>query len=288
MISSMTGYAREESLTSFGSITIELRSINQRYLETYFRLADDFRSFEPQFREILTKKLSRGKVEIQLRFARATETSSNISFNSTLAQQLIEIHAKASNLLGSDRSLSASELMRFPNVITSQELDQEALKADVLDAFTKVVDDLILNRQAEGSRIQTMILTRLDLMDKLVKQAKLQRPDTAQKLKDKLLNKINDLKLEFDNGRLEQEIVIHSQRVDIQEELDRLNSHITEMISVFKRKEPVGRRLDFLTQELNRETNTLGSKAQDAILTNIAVELKVLIEQIREQIQNIE
>ncbi|GBU10256.1 hypothetical protein AwWohl_13940 [Gammaproteobacteria bacterium] len=288
MISSMTGYAREESLTSFGSITIELRSINQRYLETYFRLADDFRSFEPQFREILTKKLSRGKVEIQLRFARATETSSNISFNSTLAQQLIEIHAKASNLLGSDRSLSASELMRFPNVITSQELDQEALKADVLDAFTKVVDDLILNRQAEGSRIQTMILTRLDLMDKLVKQAKLQRPDTAQKLKDKLLNKINDLKLEFDNGRLEQEIVIHSQRVDIEEELDRLNSHITEMISVFKRKEPVGRRLDFLTQELNRETNTLGSKAQDAILTNIAVELKVLIEQIREQIQNIE
>lgn len=288
MISSMTGFARQECDTTFGMIVIELRAINQRYLETYFRLPENFRAFEPNFREILNKKLSRGKIEIALRFSQNHAANQSVIFNTTLAKQLIDIHQEASLLLGTDRTLNASELMRFPNVLSAQETDQETLKPEVIKAFTQAVDQLIENRQAEGARIQLMITTRLETMQQLVKAAQLQRPDTTLKLRERLQSKLKELSLEFDAGRLEQEIVIQAQRMDIEEEIDRLNSHITEMHTVFTRNEPVGRRLDFLTQELNREANTLGSKSQDTILTNIAVELKVLIEQIREQIQNIE
>ncbi len=288
MISSMTGFARETVATEFGTLSIELRSINHRYLETYFKLPEMLRAFEPALRDQVQAQLGRGKLEIMMRLESAGASNEHLEFNEALAQNFIRLHREANALLGSSHSLSPMDLMRFPNMLTTSTPDPEQLEAITKSTFELALKSLADNRQAEGARINAVIEDRLTKIEALTKEAQTLRPDAALRLREKLTQRLAEFKIEVDEQRFEQELVFAIQKLDIDEEIDRLFSHVTAMKDALKRKEPIGRRLDFLTQEFNREANTLGSKSQDAALTAIAVELKVLIEQIREQIQNIE
>ena len=284
----MTGFARESQLTDLGMLSIEIRSVNHRYLDPSFRMPELLRNFEPVLREVLAEKVSRGKVDISIRLDMEQNPASTLIFNRDLATRIVEIHQETQGLLGDERVLTATELMRFPNVVTTAAPDPEAIKPVLMTLFNNALDALLENRKREGTRILEMLTERLNKMAELVIDAKAQRPIAIEKIKERLLSRLEEIDIEHDPNRFEQELVYVTQRLDVDEEIDRLNAHIEEMRNVFTRNEPVGRRLDFLSQELNREANTLGSKSQDVKLTQIGVDLKVLIEQIREQIQNIE
>lgn len=288
MISSMTGFARETVVTEFGTLSIELRSINHRYLETYFKLPEILRTFEPLFRDQTQNSLRRGKLEVMMRLESTGSSDEHLVFNESLAKNVMELHKQANQLLGTSHHLSPMDLIRFPNMLATSTPDPDAVEKITLKTFDAALKSLIQNRQSEGSRILAVIEDRLSKIDELTKQAQILRPEAAKRLREKLHQRLAEFEVEFDSQRLEQELVIAIQKLDIDEETDRLFSHVTAMREALKRNEAIGRRLDFLTQEFNREANTLGSKSQDAELTAIAVELKVLIEQIREQIQNIE
>lgn len=288
MISSMTGFARETVATEFGVLSIELRSINHRYLETYFKLPEILRPFEANLRDLAQNQIKRGKVEIMFRLESSGTESEELVFNDDLAKKVIKLYRHANELLGTSNALSPSELMRFPNMLIATTPDPEQLEAITLKTFNTALKSLIQNRQSEGSRINAVIEDRLTKIEALTKEAQALRPEAIQRLRDKLNQRLEEFQIEVDNQRLEQELVFAIQKLDIDEEIDRLSSHVAAMREALQRNDAIGRRLDFLTQEFNREANTLGSKSQDAQLTAIAVELKVLIEQIREQIQNIE
>lgn len=288
MLQSMTGFARDSEITDLGVITLEIRTVNHRFLDPNFRMPDLLRGFEPDFREILQNRIARGRVEISIRLDAAHATTASLNFNRTIAKELIEIHQAASNLLKSDKPLTPIELMKMPNVVTEAPTDPESIKPQLIALFNRALDALQANRLREGERIKAMLEERLTAMESLVESAKEIRPLAAEKIKARLLERLESIDVEHSPNRLEEELVYVMQRLDIDEEIDRLKAHIAEMRHVFTRKEPVGRRLDFLSQELNREANTLGSKSQDVELTQIGVDLKVLIEQIREQIQNVE
>lgn len=288
MISSMTGFARETVATEFGVLSIELRSINHRYLETYFKLPEILRPFEVNLRDLAQNQIKRGKVEIMFRLESSGTESEELVFNDDLAKKVIKLYRHANELLGTSNALSPSELMRFPNMLIATTPDPEQLEAITLKTFNTALKSLIQNRQSEGSRINAVIEDRLTKIEALTKEAQTLRPEAIQRLRDKLNQRLEEFQIEVDNQRLEQELVFAIQKLDIDEEIDRLSSHVAAMREALQRNDAIGRRLDFLTQEFNREANTLGSKSQDAQLTAIAVELKVLIEQIREQIQNIE
>lgn len=288
MISSMTGFARETVATEFGVLSIELRSINHRYLETYFKLPEILRPFEANLRDLAQNQIKRGKVEIMFRLESSGTESEELVFNDDLAKKVIKLYRHANELLGTSNALSPSELMRFPNMLIATTPDPEQLEAITLKTFNTALKSLIQNRQSEGSRINAVIEDRLTKIEALTKEAQTLRPEAIQRLRDKLNQRLEEFKIEVDSQRLEQELVFAIQKLDIDEEIDRLSSHVAAMREALQRNDAIGRRLDFLTQEFNREANTLGSKSQDAQLTAIAVELKVLIEQIREQIQNIE
>ncbi|GAA5097269.1 YicC/YloC family endoribonuclease [Wohlfahrtiimonas larvae] len=288
MISSMTGFARESVTTEFGVLSIELRSINHRYLETYFKLPEILRPFEVKLRDLAQNQIKRGKVEIMFRLESTGTANEELVFNDDLARKVIKLYRHANELLGTSNALSPSELMRFPNMLIATTPDPEELEAITLKTFNTALESLIQNRQSEGSRINAVIEDRLNKIEALTKEAQTLRPEAAQRLRDKLTQRLQELQVEVDQQRLEQELVFAIQKLDIDEETDRLSSHVAAMREALQRNDAIGRRLDFLTQEFNREANTLGSKSQDAQLTAIAVELKVLIEQIREQIQNIE
>ena len=288
MISSMTGFARETVATEFGVLSIELRSINHRYLETYFKLPEILRPFEVNLRDLAQNQIKRGKVEIMFRLESSGTESEELVFNDDLAKKVIKLYRHANELLGTSNALSPSELMRFPNMLIATTPDPEQLEAITLKTFNTALKSLIQNRQSEGSRINAVIEDRLTKIETLTKEAQTLRPEAIQRLRDKLNQRLEEFQIEVDNQRLEQELVFAIQKLDIDEEIDRLSSHVAAMREALQRNDAIGRRLDFLTQEFNREANTLGSKSQDAQLTAIAVELKVLIEQIREQIQNIE
>lgn len=288
MISSMTGFARETVATEFGVLSIELRSINHRYLETYFKLPEILRPFEVNLRDLAQNQIKRGKVEIMFRLESSGTESEELVFNDDLAKKVIKLYRHANELLGTSNALSPSELMRFPNMLIATTPDPEQLEAITLKTFNTALKSLVQNRQSEGSRINAVIEDRLTKIEALTKEAQRLRPEAIQRLRDKLNQRLEEFKIEVDSQRLEQELVFAIQKLDIDEEIDRLASHVAAMREALQRNDAIGRRLDFLTQEFNREANTLGSKSQDAQLTAIAVELKVLIEQIREQIQNIE
>ena len=288
MISSMTGFARETVATEFGLLSIELRSINHRYLETYFKLPEILRSFEVNLRDQAQTQLKRGKIEIMMRLESTGSTHEELVFNDDLAKKVIKMYRHANSLLGTSQALSASELLRFPNMLTTTTPDPKELAAITQETFNIAIQSLIQNRQSEGARIYNVIEDRLTKIEALTKEAQALRPEAIQRLRDKLNQRLQEFQVEVDHQRLEQELVFAIQKLDIDEEIDRLASHVAAMREALQRDDAIGRRLDFLTQEFNREANTLGSKSQDAQLTAIAVELKVLIEQIREQIQNIE
>ena len=289
MIRSMTGFASVERLHDFGRMTWELRSVNHRYLEIGLRMPEEFRSLEPDIRRILGEHLSRGKVDATLRFVpSATAASSNLSLNRTMLDRLFELHGEICEAANLDQAPDAQSLLRWPGVIEEQAPDPQPLHAAALELLADAAAGLQSSRAREGEQMDAAIRERIDTIEKSVASVREWLPEIREGLREKLLTRIGDLKQPLEPGRLEQEVAFLAQKIDVDEELDRLAAHVAEARLVLERDEPVGRRLDFLMQEFNRESNTLSSKSVDQRTTQVAVELKVAIEQMREQVQNIE
>ncbi|CAM3961395.1 MULTISPECIES: YicC/YloC family endoribonuclease [Rahnella] len=287
MIRSMTAYARREIKGNWGSAAWELRSVNQRYLETYIRLPEQFRSLEPVVRERIRARLTRGKVECNLRFDLDPSAQSTLQLNEKLAKQLVEA-AQWVKMQSDEGEINPLEVLRWPGVMLAEEQDLDAISTELLLALETALDDFISARESEGAALKTMIEQRLDGVSAEVVKVRAQMPNILQWQRERLVSKLEDAQVQLENTRLEQELVLMAQRVDVAEELDRLEAHVKETHKIMKKEEAVGRRLDFMMQEFNRESNTLASKSINADVTTSAIELKVLIEQMREQIQNIE
>jgi uncharacterized protein (TIGR00255 family) len=283
----MTAFTRQETQGEWGSLVWEIRSVNHRYLEPQLRLPDSLRELEGSLREQLRKSLSRGKVECTLRFVPETQQQS-LSVDRDLAAQLIAAAQDLQSLMPESQPLNPLEILRWPGVMRESELDMDAVKKAAIQLFNTALDDLAQGRGREGAELALLIEQRLDSIEQVVTQVRGRLPEILQAQRANLRNRLAELRAELDEARIEQEIALLAQKADVDEELDRLATHVQEVRRVLKQKEPVGRRLDFLMQELNREANTLSSKSIVADTTQCAVELKVLIEQMREQIQNIE
>ncbi len=288
MLRSMTAFARREQPSAWGAIIWELRSVNHRYLETTLRLPEALRGLETAARERIGAALSRGKVEGTLKLQAAGAAAAAITLNFPLVERLLDVAAELEHQMGPGTGLRLMDVLRWPGVVNEPEPDLDEISAIILGALDAALAELIATREREGQRTAELLLQRCEAMRVQVMRARARRPEVLARWRDKLLGRLTDLPVEADPGRLEQELVLIAQRLDVDEELDRLDTHLDEIQTVFQRPEPVGRRLDFLMQELNREANTLSAKSADAETTRAAVELKVLIEQMREQIQNIE
>lgn len=288
MMLSMTAFSREQADMKLGSLTWEIRSVNHRYLETSVRLPEQFRGLENAVRETIRKKLSRGKVECQLRYQFEENVQNEIHLNNPLIQKLIQANADIENLLGNTTSMNSLEILRWPGVIQDQKSDTGALEKQALELFNSALDGLIATREREGAELKGFVEKRIAAIRKIVISVREKMPEIIVAQRENLRTRLADLKAELEPARLEQEIAILAQKADVDEELDRLDSHLNEVERVLGTKGQKGRRLDFLMQELNREANTLSSKSIVVETTLNAVELKVLIEQMREQIQNIE
>jgi uncharacterized protein (TIGR00255 family) len=285
MIRSMTAYASAEAVTVAGALSCELRTVNHRYLELSPRLPEDMRAFESVLRERIASRLSRGKVDVIVR--RGEARGESLEIDEALVGRLSEL-ARNMQARFPQLNVEFTELLRFPGVLQHAQLDQEAQQAALLGVLDRALQVLTATREREGAKLADMLRERLDAIDRIVAQVRGWMPEIRAALRARLESRLADLKHPADPGRLEQELVLQVTRSDVDEELDRLSTHIEETRRVLGLQEPVGRRLDFLMQEFNREANTLGSKSVDARSTNAAVELKVLIEQMREQVQNIE
>ncbi len=287
MIKSMTAWARAEASNELGTATWEMRSVNHRYLEPVLRLPDTLRDLEPLIRERLRGALRRGKVECTLRW-QPDAAAQNFEVNMDVVENLNRAIHQVHRILDNPAHISALDILAFPGVLKTQEQDIDEVKALVLEAFDAALAELVETRIKEGSRIEPMITSRLEKMSEIVSRVRDRMPDIIERQNQALRERFEELDLEVDETRLEQELVMLAQKADVAEELDRLDAHIAEVEDVLQRNEAVGRRLDFLMQELNREANTLSSKSLVTETTQYAVELKVLIEQMREQVQNIE
>jgi uncharacterized protein (TIGR00255 family) len=287
MIYSMTAFSRVEIKGDWGNAVWEIRSVNQRFLETYFRLPEQFRGIEPVLRERFRKQLNRGKVECNLRFNANAASKSELALNEKLALQLIQ-HANWINEQTLNSQINPLDVMRWPGVMESPEADMSAIQAELLAAFDQALKDFIAARASEGENLKAMIEQRLDAISAEADKVQAHMPEVIAWQRNRIIEKFTDAKIDLDSGRVEQELVLLAQKMDVAEELDRLNSHVSETKKILKKGGAQGRRLDFMMQEFNREANTLGSKSINTDVTASAVELKVLIEQMREQIANIE
>ncbi|RUO76716.1 YicC/YloC family endoribonuclease [Pseudidiomarina taiwanensis] len=287
MIQSMTGYARHELKADWGTAVWEMRSVNQRFLETYFRLPESFRSLENPLRERLRKALQRGKVECGLRLHIEHGTQTALALNEELAKSVIASANWVANQ-ASSAVLNPLDVLRWPGVVAQQEEDMDTIQADVIAAFETTLVEFIENRGSEGAALRKMLEERLDGVAERASFVRKRMPEIMQWQRDRLLTRFEEAKVELDPQRLEAEMVMLAQKVDVAEELDRLDTHVVETRKILNKGGACGRRLDFMMQEFNREANTLGSKSINAEITAAAVDLKVLIEQMREQIQNIE
>ncbi|EMF8483777.1 YicC family protein [Proteus mirabilis] len=287
MIRSMTAFARRDIKKEWGSAAWELRSVNQRYLETYIRLPEQLRSLEPVIRERLRNRLTRGKIECNLRFELNAHSQGELTLDENLARQLI-VSANWVKSQSHEGTISPFDILRWSGVISAQEQDLDAIGSELLAELDVAIDAFIASREAEGQALKTLIEQRLDAVSAEVVKVRAQMPEILQWQRERLTSKLEEAQVQVDNNRLEQELVMLAQRLDVAEELDRLDAHVKETRKILSKKEAVGRRLDFMMQEFNRESNTLASKSINTDVTNSAIELKVLIEQMREQIQNIE
>jgi uncharacterized protein (TIGR00255 family) len=284
---SMTGFAREEQQSEQASFSWELRSINHRFLEISLRLPEELRSLEPQVRERIGQQIRRGKVEAQLRYrVNGQNEDAGLNVNAVLASQLI--NAAQALPISAATGLDPLAVLRWPGVVIEPEQDLEAIREPLLALLEQALQGLINNRRAEGERIQQMLQQRQRGIMQWITQVRSRLPQVQEVLRERMQQRLLELQANVDPDRLLQELALLIQKMDVAEELDRLQSHLTEFEATLARTEPVGRRLDFLLQEFNREANTLASKSQDAQVTRAAVEIKVLIEQLREQVQNIE
>ena len=283
----MTAFSRYEVKGDWGNAVWEIRSVNQRFLETYFRLPEQFRSIEPILRERFRKQLNRGKVECNLRFNASAANKGNLSLNKELAKQLVE-HAGWINEQTLNCKVNPVEIMRWPGVMEAEETDMSKVQAEILAGFDIALTEFIAARASEGENMKALIEQRLDGIVNEADKVKAHMPEVIEWQRNRIKDKFTDANIELDSTRVEQELVLLAQKMDVDEEIDRLFSHVKETKSILKKGGAQGRRLDFMMQEFNREANTLGSKSINSDITNSAVELKVLIEQMREQIQNIE
>lgn len=288
MISSMTAFARKEYRDDLGGLVWEIRSVNHRYLEVMVRLPEEFRAIEPSVREMVAKKLGRGKVECGLRFEAGADSTTGIKVNERLALQVIDAAMEIGVLQHQAVPPNTIDIMRWPGVLESEKQDFTPLQKRAQDTLLESLDSLVDNRRREGARLSEMIQQRCASLQQQIVVVRERMPVVLDGIRERMRTKLDELSGELDDGRLEQEMALLCQKLDVDEEMDRLGSHLKEVEQVLERDEPVGRRLDFLMQELNREANTLSSKSNDAETTKIAVEMKVLIEQMREQVQNIE
>ncbi|CAH9053724.1 hypothetical protein PSECIP111951_00880 [Pseudoalteromonas holothuriae] len=286
MIHSMTAYARREVKGDWGTGVWEIRSVNQRYLETFIRAPEQFRGMEPVVRERLRKHLQRGKVEVYLKFTANPAHVGELSINETLAEQLINSAKWVQK--HSQGDINPVDILRWPGVMEAQEIDLDSVNTELLAGFNELIEDFKAARASEGENLEAMITTRLEAIVEQVAIVESHMPEVSKWQREKLTTKLEELKAEIDENRLEQELIYLAQKQDVAEELDRLKSHVKETHKILKKGGACGRRLDFMMQEFNRESNTLASKSINTEITNAAVELKVLIEQMREQIQNIE
>ncbi|GAB3025764.1 YicC/YloC family endoribonuclease [Bowmanella dokdonensis] len=287
MIYSMTAFARKEHTAEWGTAVWEIRSVNQRYLETYFRLPEQFRSLEPLLRERFRQALQRGKVECSLRYVANDAAVGKVTLNEALAKQLMEA-ADWVQSHGQSTGVSPFDVLRWPGVISAEEADMDTVQAQLLETFDNALKELVSARGAEGENLKELIEQRLQGIEVEVGKVREKMPAVMKWQRDRISSKFEEARIELDAGRLEQEMILLAARLDVAEELDRLHSHLSETRKILHKGGAVGRRLDFMMQEFNRESNTLASKSIDADITQSAVELKVLIEQMREQIQNIE
>ncbi|WGE88789.1 YicC/YloC family endoribonuclease [Actinobacillus arthritidis] len=287
MIYSMTAFAHLEIKKEWGNAVWEIRSVNQRFLETYFRLPEQFRNLEMTLRERLRASLTRGKVECSLRIELSNNQNSELALNKEYAEKVISSLQTLRGIAG-EGEINLVDILRYPGVVDTQTQDLDQIGQDMLAGFEQILADFIAMRGREGANLQALIQQRLDTIAEIATKVQAQMPEILQWQKDKLQQRFDELNLQLDPQRLEQEMVLTAQRVDVAEELDRLQLHVKETTNVLKKGGAVGRKLDFMMQELNRESNTLASKSINADVTNSAVELKVLIEQMREQIQNLE
>ena len=288
MISSMTAFSRTQHKDQQAELTWEVRSVNHRFLEVNVRLPEEFRSLEPLVRERLGKRLGRGKVDCTLRFVPAPGASAGVQVNERLTRQLLDALGEVDRLVGSSSQPRAIDLLRWPGVLEQQPQDLTPVQLRAGELLEQAIDQLIETRQREGERLGELLTQRTVAMRQQVAVVRELMPQVLQSVRERLLARLAEVSEELDPGRLEQEMALLAQKLDVDEEMDRLSTHLDEVEAVLGRDEPVGRRLDFLMQELNREANTLGSKSNQVDVTRVAVELKVLIEQMREQVQNIE
>ena len=288
MTLSMTAFSRQQQEQEWGSLTWEIRSVNHRYLETSVRLPESLRALENGVREAVRKRLTRGKVECALRFQSEAKVSSDLHLNTKLIQQLVQANIEIEQITGTSISLNNMEVLRWPGVIEEQDFDKTSIEKQALSLFSAALDDLVATREREGAELQGFIQQRIVSVREIVVSIRNKMPEILAKQNQNILDRLADLQAELEPTRLEQEVSLLTQKADVEEELDRLDSHLNEVERVLGTKGQKGRRLDFLMQELNREANTLSSKSIVVETTLNAVELKVLIEQMREQIQNVE
>jgi len=288
MIHSMTSFARESATTDRGVLTVELRSVNHRYLDCSFKLPDALRSLEPRLREQAGKALARGKLDCMIRLQAHPTSSGELQVNPEQLHKLLAATQIIKEQMGDASPVSPLEVLQFPGIYSAQEQSDEVLQKDARSLFGKALENMAQSRRREGSKLAGLVLDRLEQVASEVAATRELLPALMQQQRDRITARIADLGIEVDHNRLEQELVYMAQKADVDEELDRLEAHVSEVRHILEKGGPCGRRLDFLMQELNREANTLSSKSISSNTTRNAVELKVLIEQMREQIQNIE
>jgi len=288
MTNSMTGFATADCSTKYGDLVWELRTVNHRYLETQFKLPDGFRVLEPALRDIAASKLKRGKLDASLQFRAATQAKTELKINAALAKQVIQQAENLAREIDDPEEFSGLDILRWPGVVTEDAIDTTELFQPVQDLLSVALDSLCAARAREGTRIQAMLEERLEQIAILSGQVRARMPEVLAGIRERVLERARSLEARIDDERLEQELVMLAQKMDVAEELDRIDAHVEETRGAFAMEGVVGRRLDFLMQEFNREANTLGSKSADPATTKAAVDLKVLIEQLREQVQNVE
>ena len=288
MIFSMTGYAAVTDELPFGGLSLDLRSVNHRYLDIQFRLPDELRSLESALRERISARISRGKVECRIGFTRRPDLSAPMQLDEKLLLQLMKLGENVRAVLPGAESLRVNDVLRWPGMLGGDTLPIDLLTERCLQLVGLAIDDLSAARAREGEKLKAVLLERATSVDVIVKEVAPRIPQLVAAYQEKLAGKLRDALLDTENDRLRQEIVMFASKIDVDEELQRLATHVSEIRRILKKGGAVGKRLDFLMQELNREANTLGSKSADVEVTQSAMSLKVLIEQMREQIQNIE
>jgi uncharacterized protein (TIGR00255 family) len=289
MIRSMTGFARRERQGGWGTLACEIRSVNHRYLELSLRLPEDLRGLEGDARQAVSAALRRGKVDVGLYLRGQPPGIAALEIDRSVIAQLARTAAEVATIAGGPPpTLSPLDLLRWPGVIREQERDLQPVQAAAMDLLQETVRELNESRAREGARLREMLLGRCQAVQQSVAQLRARLPEIAARIRERVGERVAQLGGTVDPARLEQELVLLAYKMDFDEELDRLGSHVTEMLQILDAKEPAGRRLDFLMQEFNREANTLSSKSQDTETTRAAVDIKVLVEQMREQVQNVE